>query len=95
MSRTNRTTKPLQRVLALLENLRKSGDSWSAWCPAHADHNNSLSVSEGIDGRVLIFCHAGCDTTDIVAALGLELSDLFPRNRTKIPSRGTKHGPHA
>ena len=35
---------PVQRILKLLENVRRCGNGWSTWCPAHADHNSSLSV---------------------------------------------------
>jgi putative DNA primase/helicase len=34
-------------------------------------------VKEGVDGRVLLFCHAGCRTDDVVAAIGLSMQDLF------------------
>lgn len=57
--------------------LAASGDGFSACCPGHEDRRASLSISEGRDGRVLLRCHAGCELRDIVAALGLELSDLF------------------
>lgn len=62
---------------------RQRGRSWSARCPAHEDRNPSLSV-RGIEGRALIFCHAGCPTADVVAALGLAMRDLFddPRGIT-------------
>src|SRR3712207_8141660 len=43
--------------------------------PAHDDQRNSLSVSEGDDERVLVYCHAGCTLTGIVAALGLRRSE--------------------
>lgn len=47
--------------------------------PLHSrgDSRPSLSVAEGDEGRALLYCHVGCDTQDIVAALGLEMSDLF------------------
>ena len=51
--------KPAQHVLDLLEAVKSSGDGYTALCPAHYDHNSSLSVAAGIDGRALIFCHAG------------------------------------
>ena len=51
---------------------------WIARCPAHDDRNPSLSVRELDDGRVLVYCFAGCDTADVVAAVGLSLSDLYP-----------------
>lgn len=59
-------------------NARKNGSGWMAKCPAHDDKNPSLSISEGRDGRVLLFCHAGCTTEAIVAAMGLKMSDLMP-----------------
>ena len=66
------------RVLALLDAVSPSGDGWRARCPAHDDEHPSLSIAEGEDGRCLLHCHAGCSVPSIVAALGLELTDLFP-----------------
>lgn len=49
-----------------------------AQCPAHDDHNPSLSISPRTDGKgVLIHCHAGCAVTDVAAAAGLTMADLF------------------
>ena len=62
---------------------RREGSGWVACCPAPAhgkgrgDRNPSLSVSEGRDGNAVLYCHAGCHTDDITAALGLTSSDLF------------------
>ena len=53
-----------------------SGAAWTARCPAHQDGNNSLSIGIG-DKGIVIKCHTGCDTADVVKALGLELRDLF------------------
>ncbi len=50
---------------------------YKARCPAHEDENPSLSVSEGDEGRVLLYCHAGCEIEAVLEALGLEMSDLF------------------
>jgi len=61
-----------------LKGLRRSHAGYLAVCPAHADHAPSLSISAGDDGRVLLHCWAGCETRDIVAALGLQWTDLFP-----------------
>ena len=71
-------TRPITNVLDRLSHVKKSGGSFSALCPVHDDHHNSLSISEGADGKVLLKCHAGCEVTDIVRALGLEMPDLFP-----------------
>jgi hypothetical protein len=48
-------------------------------CPAHDDRNPSLHLGRGEGGRALLHCHAGCSLEEILAALGLNKSDLFPR----------------
>ena len=45
------------------------GSYGSACCPAHNDKKPSLSVRNGLDGKLLVYCHAGCDQRDVVAAL--------------------------
>lgn len=71
---------PVQTLLDRLEGVRKAGGKgWTARCPAHDDKRPSLSIAEGDDGRVLLHCFGGCGAGDIVAAIGLELGDLFPR----------------
>ena len=40
-----------------------------ARCPAHDDHEPSLSITEAKDGKVLVHCHAGCDQRDVIDAL--------------------------
>lgn len=47
---------------------RKSGRGWSAHCPAHDDKHPSLSINEK-NGKVLVFCHAGCSQSDVIDAL--------------------------
>jgi len=76
--------KPVNRVLERLEDVRKNSDGFTARCPvpSHADHQPSLSLNEGDDGRVLIKCFGGCATEDVVGALDLRMSDLFPRSST-------------
>lgn len=64
--------------LSLLTSVQKTASGWSARCPAHDDHRASLSITTGSDGRILITCHAGCATDDIMATLGLRTADLFP-----------------
>jgi len=79
----------VEKVLSLVTAVTPSGNGWSGHCPAHDDGRSSLSVSEGKDGRVLLKCHAGCSTEDVVQALGLHMKDLFPveRNASR-PKRG-------
>ena len=49
-----------------------------ARCPAHDDHNPSLSIT-GIDGQVLVHCIAGAapPIKAVVEALDLQMADLF------------------
>jgi hypothetical protein len=71
--------RPVEKVLDRLEGVRNFNGSWKALCPAHDDTEPSLSVSEGGDGRALLKCFAGCANPEIVAQIGLDMSDLFER----------------
>lgn len=76
----------VESFLSRLNRVRSSGDSWVASCPCRSDDDNpSLSVSQGKDGRVLVNCHrgSGCDTNQICEAMGLQISDLFPKTTPK------------
>jgi hypothetical protein len=66
-------------LLSRLDKVKRTGpDRWVARCPAHDDRGPSLSIRELDDGRVLLFDFGGCSVHEVVAAVGLELSDLFP-----------------
>ena len=66
-------------LISKLDKVKRTGnDRWQARCPAHDDKGPSLSIRETEDGRVLVHCFAGCSVPEIVQAVGLELSDLFP-----------------
>src|SRR5215207_3881932 len=54
-------------------------ERFMACCPSHDDHDPSLSVTEGDDGRALVHCFAGCEVDAVLAALGLSVTDLFER----------------
>jgi hypothetical protein len=66
----------------LLNRLNKvkqtSSDSFKAVCPSHEDKSPSLSIRALPDGRILMHCFAGCEVHSVLAAIGLEMSDLFP-----------------
>ena len=70
--------KPVEKVLEHLEGVQYNGSGWKARCPAHADRNPSLAISEGDAGRVLLNCFAGCPKEDILEAAGLRWRDLYP-----------------
>jgi 5S rRNA maturation endonuclease (ribonuclease M5) len=73
----------LQNVLSRLRGVRKDGKGWKALCPAHDDRKPSLKVDEAEDGKVLLKCFAGCGTEDIIAAIGLKMSDLYPEPKQR------------
>ncbi len=45
--------------------------AWALWtrCPAHDDRLPSLSLANGHDGRLLLYCYAGCSFREIIQAL--------------------------
>lgn len=72
-------TAPIDLVLSRLDKVKAAGAAkWKACCPAHDDRDPSLSIREADDGKVLLHCWAGCSTTDVLAAIGLTVRDLFP-----------------
>lgn len=67
------------RLTALCGRTNGSGD-WP--CPAHQDRNPSLSVNRG-DKGVVLHCHAGCNTDDILQRLGLTKADLYDTDQSE------------
>ena len=67
----------LDDFLNRLDKVSGSKNQYYARCPAHDDKRASLSISTGSDGRILMNCKAGCKTPDVLAAMGLKLSDLY------------------
>jgi hypothetical protein len=61
-----RVIAPVEDVAEALEGVRE-GHSYRCWCPSHGGH--CLSVSEGRNGRTLVYCHYGCDFREVYAAL--------------------------
>ncbi len=68
--------------------------SWMSCCPSHPDKVPSLHISLK-DDTILMKCHSGCSTEDIVKILGLELSDLFIKNEPlrKVVATAIKEPP--
>ena len=83
---------PIDTLLPLLQKVRKTRhDRWIACCPAHDDKNPSLSIQEQDDGALLIYCHSLCAPAHIMAAVGLELKDLYQQN--VLPAEHPFHRP--
>jgi hypothetical protein len=67
-------------LLGRFSGVRRNGDKATALCPYHPDKNASLSLKQADDGTTLVYCFAGCATEDVLASIGLKMSDL--RNGT-------------
>lgn len=53
-------------VLRSLKKVKQlKGGQYVAVCPAHKDTKPSLSVKEAENGKVLVFCHAGCTFLEV------------------------------
>ncbi|WP_308491291.1 AAA family ATPase [Microbacterium terrisoli] len=69
----------LQRFLDRLDQdslTHAGGLQFKARCPAHDDDMPSLSIGWSDKGKVLAKCHAECEFSDIISALGLTRKDI-------------------
>ena len=84
----------LEEAAAGCENVRwQGGDSFIASCVAHNDKNPSMCVSER-DGKILVYCHAGCSQDAVMRGLGMTGS-RNPRPFSTGPKRPVMASPTA
>lgn len=70
-------------LLSRLERVRQTGPGrWIASCPCREDKRPSMTIRELDDGRVLIHDFGGSSAAEILDAVGLTFSDLFPEPLT-------------
>lgn len=67
--------KPLFRGVT---SVRK--DSFQCLCPAHKDKEPSLTVAAGARQPIILRCHAGCEPSEILEAVGLKEKDICSDN---------------
>jgi replicative DNA helicase len=60
----------VDEILQKLKNVKKTSTGWSSVCPGHEDNSNSLSITVGTDGKLLLYCFVGCKFEHILASLG-------------------------
>lgn len=71
--------RAVEKLLPYLRKVRVTGPgTWSSCCPAHDDKTPSLGIKETPDGTVLVRCHSGCTAFEVMAAIGMEMHELFP-----------------
>ena len=66
-----------------LAGVRRNGSGYMARCPAHDDRTPSLSVKDGDQVDVVVWCHAGCTKEAVCAAHPrgpVDPRDLSPRS---------------
>ena len=72
----------LNTVLSRLEKVQRIGnDRYKAICPAHDDRSPSLAIKDD-EGRLLLHCFGGCETLDVLSAIGLDFADIMPDKLT-------------
>ncbi len=76
----------LEDVSHVLGGGKRSGGGYSVRCCCHDDSSPSLSVKVGDDGKLLVYCHAGCESVDVLREidrlLGGGARKLFEFTRT-------------
>jgi hypothetical protein len=56
-------------------------------CPAHPDKTDSLSITSGRNGGIVLHCFAGCRTVDVLKAMGLGWADISGTPMTPAQAR--------
>ncbi|MCL2829595.1 MAG: DNA primase [Betaproteobacteria bacterium] len=69
----------IDTLLSRLDGVKQTGSgTWRAKCPSHGSKGRTLSIREVNDGRVLLHCFAECSPHEVLSAIGLTMTDLFP-----------------
>lgn len=76
------STAHFDAIVAKFDRVKTNGTGMMAECPAHEDRKQSLHISLGKNGSVVLKCHAGCETDRILAAKGLNFKDLWPKEES-------------
>lgn len=79
----------LSEFLGKFDAVEPSADGYLAVCPSHADSHPSLRIGVSAADKVLLKCRAGCQTSDVLAAVSvsmktlatLEVDDAAPKHR--------------
>lgn len=69
----------INQILGMLDKVRRrSNNQWMACCPVHQERTPSLSIKDD-NGKIIMKCFGcGASGIDVIGAVGMEPSDLFP-----------------
>ena len=67
-----------------LKKVNPTVNGIEALCPSHDDKKASLTASLAKE-KILVKCQAGCTFAEIVSASGMEKSQFFAKEKSKIP----------
>lgn len=56
-----------EQIAVACGEAKREGNGWRCLCPAHNDHNPSLSLTDA-DGKVLFKCRTGCSQDEVISA---------------------------
>ena len=69
----------IETLIFRLDGVKETGPGkYLSRCPSHDDRSPSLAIKEEGDGRILLHCFAGCETENVLAAIGLTFTDIMP-----------------
>ena len=69
----------IEKLISRLDGVKETRrGQYIARCPAHEDGSPSLAIKDGDEGRVILHCFAGCETEDVLNAIGLTFADVMP-----------------
>jgi len=76
-------SSPIDTILSQLDKVKSFGNGkYKALCPVHNEKTPSLAITERDDGSILAHCFGcGANGIEIVQALGLQPSDLYPKSQ--------------
>ena len=78
----------VDNLLSRLQRVKRTGSGrWIASSPTREDRHPSLVIRELDDGRILVHDFGGDDVASIMAAVGLEMTDLFPAQSGQAAKR--------
>jgi len=82
---------PFNEILSKFQNVKEvSPEQHAANCPCCNDSKHHLYIKQDKDnGAVLLDCKKGCSSSEIVAAVGLSMSDLFTQRRSEAVNTRT------